>query len=349
MSRLLRTPQKLKHLYICPHTCRTFWQAGGGFSFECSHHQGALLIMGGDAYREDASNQLEFLEYIIKHHRSWLDFAHSAARDVSLSDLILVDGCDKTSEWACAAWSEKSSSLRLNFVAGAPGIADGNACLWGQWDSSESLDKNVGPRPLIPPITGQDTTLPLTSQLSEAMAIGDPPHPHAPLSRSVPLPFNQCVFVRGFRISDRTTFFKRKRTRINLNVGSGFKTVDKPLNSKKWKRSNSTAMDSSQHLEGSHSSPSDMSRTHSEIIHSQRTPQPREYHKSDEEAEVNINKVRGFIYNDIATASFASLQHNTISEALMGYIFEVGQLANNETISFLDVQCSRNLLRLSWP
>jgi hypothetical protein len=262
--------------------------------------------MGGDAYREDASNQLEFSEYIIKHHRSWLDFAHSWGIDVSLSDLILVDGCDKTSEWACAAWSEKSSSLRLNFVAGAPGIADGNACLWGQWDSSESLDKNVGPRPLIPPITGQDTTLPLTSQSSEAMAIGDPPHPHAPLSHSVPLPFNQCVFVRGFQISDRTTFFKRKRTR--MDVGNGFKTAYKPLDSKKWKRSNPTATDSSQHFEGSQSSPSGMSRRNSEIIHSQQAPQPEEYYESDEEAEVNIDEVRGLIYyNDIVTASFISL------------------------------------------
>ncbi|KIM76680.1 hypothetical protein PILCRDRAFT_12564 [Piloderma croceum F 1598] len=288
-------------------TAGTFWQAGGGFSFECSHQQGALLIMGGDAYREDASNQLDFSEYIIKHHRSWLDFAHSLGCDLSLSDLILVDGCDKTSEWACAAWSGKSSSsLRLNFVAGAPGIADGTACLWGQWDSSESLDKNVGPRPLIPPVTGQDTTLPLTSQSSEAMSIDDPPlHPHAPLSPSVPHLFNQCVFVRGFQISDRTTFFKRKRTRID--VGNGFKTAYKPLDSKKWKRNNSTAMDSSQHLqssEGSQSSPSGMSRTNPEIIQSQRTSQPGGYHESDEEAEVNVD------------------EHNTIAEVLMGYIFE---------------------------
>src|ERR1700729_2062421 len=110
---------------------RPFGRAGGGFSFECSHQQGALLIMGNVAYREDASNQKQFAEYIIKHYRSWLDFADALGRDLSLSDLILVDGCDKTSEWACAAWSEKTSNMMLNFVAGAPGIVEGSACLWG--------------------------------------------------------------------------------------------------------------------------------------------------------------------------------------------------------------------------
>jgi hypothetical protein len=255
--------------------------------------------MGDVAYREDASNQKEFSEYIIKHHRSWLDFAGSLGCDLSLSDLILVDGCDKTSEWACAAWSEKTSSLRLNFVAGAPSIADGNACLWGQWDSSESLDKNVGPQPLIPSIAGQDTTLRLTSQSSEAMSIDDPPplNPPAPLSPNVPPLSNQCVFVRGFQIGDRTTWFKRKRTRID--VGSGFKTVHRPLDSRKGKRNNSTAMDSSQHLpslEGNQASPSGTSRTNSKVIHSQRTSQPGGYHESDEEAEVayfNIDEVKG--------------------------------------------------------
>lgn len=136
----------------------TSGQAGGGFSFECSHHQGALLMMRDVAYRQDASNRKDFSLYIIKHHRSWLNFAHASGRDLSLSDLILVDGCDKTSEWACAAWSGKTRSMSLSFVAGVPGIAEGSGCLWGQWYSSESLDKNVGPQPLIPPAAAEDTT-----------------------------------------------------------------------------------------------------------------------------------------------------------------------------------------------
>jgi hypothetical protein len=186
--------------------------------------------MGDVAYREDASNQKEFVEYIMKHHRSWLDFAHVLGRDLSLSDLILVDGCDKTSEWACAAWSEKTSDMELNFVAGVPGIAEGSACLWGRWDSSESLDRNVGPQALIPPLTSEADTirgslLPLSDTLSNDNISQMQPMP--PLSPSVPPVFNQCVFVRGFQMADRTTWFTRKKARID--VGRGFKTVRKRL------------------------------------------------------------------------------------------------------------------------
>jgi hypothetical protein len=111
------------------------------------------------AYRQDAVNKKPFYDYIIKHHRSWLDFAHASGRDVSQSDLILVDGCDRTSEWACAAWSGKGP-VKFSFVVGAPGVANESAGLWGRWISPQSLDKNVGPRPLVPGVEG--TVLQLT-------------------------------------------------------------------------------------------------------------------------------------------------------------------------------------------
>lgn len=79
---------------------------------------------------------------------------------VSLSDLILVNGCGKTSEWACAAWSEKTQSVRLSFVTGAPGISEGSPGLWRRWVSSQSLDKNVEPRPLLAPAISASGTSP---------------------------------------------------------------------------------------------------------------------------------------------------------------------------------------------
>lgn len=35
-----------------------------------------------------------------------------------------------------------------------------------------------------------------------------------------PPPFNQCVFLRGFQIGDRTTFFKRQKKRVDLGIPS---------------------------------------------------------------------------------------------------------------------------------
>src|ERR1700729_589726 len=199
------------------------------------------------AYRQDAADRKRFLEYIVKHHRSWLDFAEALGRDISLSDLIFVDGCDKTSEWACAAWSEKTRSLSLSFAAGAPGISEGSASLWGRWESAESLDKNVGPQPLVPSVAAANTTPQSIFQSPGAMAIDEPPplQTTSHLSPSVPpLPSNQCVFVRGFQMGDRTTWLKRKKTRID--VGSGFKIIPKPLDLKTKGSNNRTSGYSSQ-------------------------------------------------------------------------------------------------------
>jgi hypothetical protein len=230
--------------------------------------------MGNEAYRQDALYKRRFSEYITEHHRSWLDFADTLGCDLSLSDLILVDGCDRTSAWACAAWSEKTQSMRLSFAAGVTGIADGSAGLWGRWVSSQSLDMNVGPRPLVPAIDAIDT--PSQSPPSDAMLIDDsPPSQVNPsLSPSVlPPRFNQWVFVRGFRMGNRATFFNRKRTRIDLRTG--LKTVPTPSHSKmkglinqqgsQEQRSSSNAGGSSQ---GG--------------IESRRQPQDEEYSESDE-------------------------------------------------------------------
>jgi len=148
-----------------------------------------------------------------------------------LSDLILVTGCDKTSEWACAAWSEKT--LRLSFLAGAPGMAGCSASLWGRWETTESLDKNVGPQPLVPAHSGVDTTPQVTSQLSEGLLTEETTSmpSRSRNSPSARTHFNQCVFVRGFQIADRITWFKRRKIRID--VGSGFMTVRRPLDPKR--------------------------------------------------------------------------------------------------------------------
>jgi len=190
-------------------------------------------MMRDVAYRQDAVHKKPFYEFIIKHHRSWLDFAHSLGHDISLSDLILIDGCDRTSEWACAAWFEMSQPVRFNFVAGALGIADGGASLWGRWVSPQSLDKNVGPRPPVPAIGVEGTVLQLPSScvfFDDGLAFLQA---SSPVSLLVPPPpFNQCVFLRGFQMGDRATFFKHRKKRVDL--GSGIQTVLKPSSRAGW-------------------------------------------------------------------------------------------------------------------
>lgn len=230
--------------------------------------------MGDVAYRQDVVNRKRFLDYIIANHRSWLDFADVLGHDVALSDLILVTGCDKTSAWACAAWSEKNKSLKATFFAGAPGIVEGNANIWGRWESAESLDRNVGPQPLVPPSR-------VTSQQSDDMLIEDPP--------SSPSPSNQCVFLRGYRMGDRSTWLKRRKIRVD--VGTGFMTVRKPLDSKKKDNKDSTTRNASQRSLASscgESSQSGMSRSGSQSTETCRGTYDDENFDSDDESTSSV-------------------------------------------------------------
>jgi hypothetical protein len=233
--------------------------------------------MGDVAYRQDAVHRKRFLDYIIKHHRSWLDFATVSGHDVSLSDLMLVTGCDKTSEWACAAWSEKTKSLRANFFAGSPGVVQGNVNLWGRWQSEESLDKNVGPQRLVPTVATVDIAPQFSSQLSDPMSI----HDSAPLQSTSPLPANQCVFVRGYQMGNRTTWLRRTKTCVD--VGNGLMIVRKPLDLKKKKENNASGSMTLQNT-----LPSSSGR---------RSSQGEELSDSDDETTsslVDIDKVRSF-------------------------------------------------------
>ncbi|KAF8575467.1 hypothetical protein K439DRAFT_1369932, partial [Ramaria rubella] len=85
-------------------------QIGGSVSFQCSRQSGAVLIPGDDADRQDALRKLSFFNYIRQYHGSWLVFANeSRERGIDLNDLVLVTGCDRTSAWAVAAFSDKSN------------------------------------------------------------------------------------------------------------------------------------------------------------------------------------------------------------------------------------------------
>jgi hypothetical protein len=141
--------------------------------------------LGDPAYREDAVERIRYCKYVTEHHRSWLEFAIQLGYDLSLSDLILVYGCDKTSQWACAAWSEQTQSVSLSFVAGVPGIAEGGARVWGEWISQQSLDQNVGPRPLVPSLEEEGNVAIQRSSHSSNTTSTDQAPPMATTSRTL--------------------------------------------------------------------------------------------------------------------------------------------------------------------
>ena len=162
----------------------------------------------------------------------WLEFARLVKfRDISLEDLILVTGCDKTSKWACATWSEKMKSAKLTFSATA-GALSGGGSFWAKMESPTSIVRNVGPKNLppsdrarlVPQLSpnnlfgnNNNTTIPpdeptsATSVPNILQAVGSFLTPFTATSHVEPLEtFDQCVFLRGFRIADRYTWEKMK-------------------------------------------------------------------------------------------------------------------------------------------
>ena len=261
---------------------RALAQPGCGFSFECSHQQGAVLIMGDVSYRQDVLDKQRFADYILKHHRSWLTFANDLGRGhLSLSQLILVTGCDKTSQWACAVWSEKTKSAKLSFVAGAAGIAEGSATLWGRWASSQIVDEHVGPQPLGP--VADRSSQSISSNVTP-ISVSPPPE----VSSNVPhlahaSKFNQCVFVRGFRMSERGKLFRPK-----TDTGDAFATIQKPSHSRKQSSNNSTS--------GTTYNLTNSSVSSSHDCQSQGTASQSSAQMSDMDADIELGSNEGVIF-----------------------------------------------------
>jgi hypothetical protein len=127
---------------------------------------------------------------------SWLSFAIQDGRDVKLEDLILVTGHDMTSEYAMAAFCDTQRAVSLEFQASLT-PASASASVWGSWRSSSSVHHNCGPQVRVPP-----------SQMAHAQPIVMIEAQSEPQSRDLledmpPKSYNQCVFVRGFRVKKR--------------------------------------------------------------------------------------------------------------------------------------------------
>ncbi|KAF8516244.1 hypothetical protein JB92DRAFT_2272784 [Gautieria morchelliformis] len=119
---------------------------GGGFTFECTKEQGAALILREDAHRTNALQKTTFTRYVRENHSKWLKLANNVhERGISADQLLMVTGCDKTSEWACAAFLASSSQIGLEFQIGNVGVAQGGVSVWGSWNHCQSVEVHSGP------------------------------------------------------------------------------------------------------------------------------------------------------------------------------------------------------------
>jgi hypothetical protein len=102
-------------------------------------------MVAGPSSRKDALEKLYYARYILDHHESWVAFAKDNGRIVDSSDLILVTGRDKTSNWACASFSETSKLASASLQLVVERVAQGNVGVWAHWLREGSVFSNQGP------------------------------------------------------------------------------------------------------------------------------------------------------------------------------------------------------------
>ena len=244
-------------------------QAGSGLSFESQKSVGAVLIVGGPSSREDALENDHYRQYILDHHNSWFVFAKKNGRIVEMSDLILVTGCDKTSNWACAAFEETSKSASATLQVQVGGFVQGDLRVWGRWEHEGSVNAKEGPKMLVPPAQSTqpasppaNTSTPTSKRWTSLLAPLNKlltSHQDAENSDSSDTPApNQCVFLRGYRVCDRMTWLWKRKLRQFHN--DGFEYLPKPVFKNKKATGNVTSSSNSSPGPGPSGGPSGTDR-----------------------------------------------------------------------------------------
>ncbi|KAK0215856.1 hypothetical protein EDD85DRAFT_443906 [Armillaria nabsnona] len=187
---------------------------GGGFEFNCSREQGAILVLPDGGARYDALNLSQFRSYAARNAHAWYQFANIVyGREAVNGSLYLVTGCDKVCSWGAASFFNPADtrSFSLKFLVG--GVAEGNIKLGYSWKSASSADVRAYPD-------------------GESGYFVDSLRP------------NQCVFLRGFGISIRINTFSQRvfgPTEISQISGTSKDRIPRfdcsmPYSGVRWKR-----------------------------------------------------------------------------------------------------------------
>ena len=159
-----------------------------GFKFECSGSTGAVLMLPEGGFRKDLLAKKLFHEYAMRNAAAWYQFAGSPdlGRETENVSLYLVTGCDKSRAWGIASYDRPSGGAEI---------------------SSKFMTVGVGEDGASPVYSWEDYS-PATVRIScQDRSISNEARRHSSVHDSNPSPtFNQCIFIRGFRISLETRY-----------------------------------------------------------------------------------------------------------------------------------------------
>ncbi|KAF9526468.1 hypothetical protein CPB83DRAFT_857862 [Crepidotus variabilis] len=153
--------------YICSPSVRASRVESSGLMFRSTNSEGAILTMPNGACKTELSSTTSFQRYATQHAESWYQFVHSRGRDVANGELRLVYGCDTSTTWSVAAFSN-TANVELKFSKTQGG------------ESSYSWEH---------------------SEMGETTRVGPGVHDNEGLGPQGESPRNQCLFLRAMTVT----------------------------------------------------------------------------------------------------------------------------------------------------
>lgn len=213
------------------------------YSFTCNGKQGATVTLGSPGKQELLLRNQTFREYVYNNHAYWYDFALKKKHEVQPSDIILVSGFVKTSEWALNIFGNSSKSHEFSVEATVGDFVSADFSVAADAHFDMPMVKRAGPPKRSPiPTAAPNVTIedvPDVADAGSSEADGDAlagedvaadnntptnasPSANAltstaPIQTNAPgsaqaiapvasansLPSNQCLFLRYYVVSDR--------------------------------------------------------------------------------------------------------------------------------------------------
>ena len=180
---------------------------GGTIEYSATSSAGAVLLTQDVIISEDSKKEKLYKSYIKKNFKSWLRYAEDQGYDIALGDIILVTGHDTTHKYAMAAFANNDTAIRIAFGASLSGTASASVSSWGTWQGSPIVHHNCGP--IREQILHDSNNATRASQSTSVDAVSgisalseSQREDHAEHAQ-----FDQCIFVRGYRMRERSSLF----------------------------------------------------------------------------------------------------------------------------------------------